>query len=391
MKAITLYSIGLNLILFLFPGFQISYAQPQINIKNFPSKIGTIVHTDEDTNRIVVVGELQTAGNYIWRFDYPYEGRQATQEIIDKESSPFQNDFPNSNCVILYEGKLGDLVYSRFFSHIYGKMFSYQENNPEYQKINGVGMVSSGFTGPVIMQPGIQQFSLPLEIGKKWHTSTEFSIEVDTVLFGLPTTLEARLKINIENEVDAWGTVILPENQFECLRVKSYLNLNEKLFALNSQLKEHTSRTIYYFWVAPTRGIIVRLISRENETNDNFTIAHQISRLKVFRIRIAPDLGFPKTGPIKQPTSYPNPFNASTNIIYYVPSKAHIRLDIFNLHGQQINRLRDEVVAAGWQNSIWNGKNNINQSVSTGVYFYRINLSENDRTRLFQGKICLIR
>ena len=70
--------------------------------------------------------------------------------------------------------------------------------------------------------------------------------------------------------------------------------------------------------------------------------------------------------------NYPNPFNPVTTINYQVPVKSRVTLMVFNSIGEKITTLTDEVKEPGYYTSIWNGKNEYNKSVATGIYFYRI-------------------
>jgi len=70
--------------------------------------------------------------------------------------------------------------------------------------------------------------------------------------------------------------------------------------------------------------------------------------------------------------SYPNPFNASTTIRFDLPDYSHIKLEIFNMLGQKVTTLIDGNQSAGTYHMIWSGKDMNGQSVSSGIYFYRL-------------------
>lgn len=70
--------------------------------------------------------------------------------------------------------------------------------------------------------------------------------------------------------------------------------------------------------------------------------------------------------------NYPNPFNPSTQIEFTLAQTADVILKVYNLLGQEIVTLVDDKLQAGMHRYEWNGKNNYNASVATGVYFYRI-------------------
>lgn len=80
------------------------------------------------------------------------------------------------------------------------------------------------------------------------------------------------------------------------------------------------------------------------------------------------------TAPIKfgLGQNYPNPFNQSTSINFYVGQTAPVTLDIYNLRGQLVRRLVDSVLQAGSQSVKWNGLDDSNRPVSSGVYLYQM-------------------
>jgi len=87
------------------------------------------------------------------------------------------------------------------------------------------------------------------------------------------------------------------------------------------------------------------------------------------------------------PTSYslsqnfPNPFNPTTTIQYQLPKSSHVTLKIYNVLGQEVRTLIDEVQNQGKKIVVWNGKNNNGQHVSSGVYIYRIHSGEFSKTK----------
>jgi len=70
--------------------------------------------------------------------------------------------------------------------------------------------------------------------------------------------------------------------------------------------------------------------------------------------------------------NYPNPFNPSTTISYELPEAAAITLTVYNLLGEEVVTLVDEVLAAGRHQSTWSGRNEHNESAATGTYVYRM-------------------
>jgi len=66
--------------------------------------------------------------------------------------------------------------------------------------------------------------------------------------------------------------------------------------------------------------------------------------------------------------NYPNPFNPSTVIKYSISAKSQVKLEIFNLLGQRVGSLVNEVQEAGYHEIIWAAASNI----GSGVYYYRL-------------------
>lgn len=65
--------------------------------------------------------------------------------------------------------------------------------------------------------------------------------------------------------------------------------------------------------------------------------------------------------------NYPNPFNSSTKIEYYVPVISSVEIAIFNIHGQLINLLYKGTQNAGDHQIIWDA-----HELPSGMYFYQI-------------------
>ncbi|MCK5052306.1 MAG: chitobiase/beta-hexosaminidase C-terminal domain-containing protein [Candidatus Cloacimonetes bacterium] len=70
--------------------------------------------------------------------------------------------------------------------------------------------------------------------------------------------------------------------------------------------------------------------------------------------------------------NYPNPFNPMTTIAYTLPSDGMIGLKVYNIKGQVVKTLIEGEQLAGSYETVWNGKDNNEKSVSTGIYFYKL-------------------
>lgn len=86
-------------------------------------------------------------------------------------------------------------------------------------------------------------------------------------------------------------------------------------------------------------------------------------------------------------SNYPNPFNPITTIEYSLPKMSKVKLVIYNLLGQKIRTLVDERQSAGFYKTTWDGKDELQRSVSSGMYFYRLTAKNYIETR----KMLLVR
>jgi hypothetical protein len=72
--------------------------------------------------------------------------------------------------------------------------------------------------------------------------------------------------------------------------------------------------------------------------------------------------------------NFPNPFNPSTKISFYLPEAGKVNLTIYNPLGQQVITLIDNNLKAGSHSITWNGECS-NASISaSGIYYYRLDL-----------------
>jgi len=84
--------------------------------------------------------------------------------------------------------------------------------------------------------------------------------------------------------------------------------------------------------------------------------------------------------------NYPNPFNPETSISFSIPNDSEIELTIYNIKGQRIKTLTKDEFAKGTHSIIWSGDDEFNNPVSSGIYFYKLNV--NGKTELV--KKCLL-
>ncbi len=88
--------------------------------------------------------------------------------------------------------------------------------------------------------------------------------------------------------------------------------------------------------------------------------------------------GEPDTPPVIEPKTsllcaFPNPFNPDTTIPFELKNASDVRMDIFNIKGELVKNFSSQhYEKAGVYEVHWDGKTDAGQTLSSGVYFYRM-------------------
>ena len=116
---------------------------------------------------------------------------------------------------------------------------------------------------------------------------------------------------------------------------------------------------------------------------DNFIeIYHSLGSSEVellLKNRIAQQFDLPiieivETNKLAQ--NFPNPFNPSTNISYILENEGKVELNIYNIKGQLVKKLLNENQLNGNYTIIWDGTDLSERKVSSGLYFYRLEIND---------------
>jgi len=90
------------------------------------------------------------------------------------------------------------------------------------------------------------------------------------------------------------------------------------------------------------------------------------------------EINKPKEGPEKLPTefslsqNYPNPFNSSTIIRFGIKETCPVELTLYNLLGQRVVTLLDQIKQPGFYAVRWDGRNARGVPVGSGIYFCKL-------------------
>jgi len=79
--------------------------------------------------------------------------------------------------------------------------------------------------------------------------------------------------------------------------------------------------------------------------------------------------------------NFPNPFNPTTTISFYLSRPGRVSLAIYDVAGRSVRRLVDENLTFGRTDVEWDGRDDNGTEVGSGVYFYRLKAGDKVITR----------
>lgn len=129
---------------------------------------------------------------------------------------------------------------------------------------------------------------------------------------------------------------------------------------------------------ATNRENAAPLIAANGMTEVNITLPP--ARSTGVKERILPDQ-------IELLGNYPNPFNPETSIHFALPAPMQVSLAVFDRLGRQVRQLYQGLLTPGEHRLLWDGRNNRGETMSSGLYFYRLTTPDGIRS----GKMVLMK
>jgi hypothetical protein len=196
-------------------------------------------------------------------------------------------------------------------------------------------------------------------------------------VFGLlpPTDLE----YSIQNEFEVYltwqepsypdnGSRLFEDSRSELLGYNVYRNeviINDEALIGPEYVDLLPGNGTYEYYVTalydggesePSNSVVLELLSTEEEE----TVVPYVTTLR---------------------QNYPNPFNPNTTIEFSLQKRERVKIEIFNIAGQLVRILLNDVFDPGDHRVKWNSINKNNKPQPSGIYFYRMTTESHVETR----------
>jgi photosystem II stability/assembly factor-like uncharacterized protein len=223
-----------------------------------------------------------------------------------------------------------------------------------------------------------------IDRGKTWSAvaipsyTSRMRLAFNQTGIGLASSAEAMLRTT--DNGNSWQEMSPPD----CGRIL-YILAHENIFWLLSDNAIYKSLDLGLSWKSLDLGLSWKSeTSTETSlrhlsliTKDNDILGWAVGKNGVilyYREGIITDIKTEATKPDKFVLwqNYPNPFNPTTTIRYELPKTGKVVLTIYNLLGQEVKTLVNEIQTPGNKWITWHGRDNQGDVVGSGVYIYSI-------------------
>lgn len=219
-------------------------AQITIGPADMPSPGDTVRYGTTTTT----IDPAPTGAAHHWDFSTLVAGPEGADTMVSVGSTPFAYQFFFNNALLYPNHKAdfamrGPAVGLQGFS--LSNVFDYYKNNANGFRNVGFGANLNGLPTSVCRDPVDWIYRFPMQYGNVDSSASHFEVSVPTLGFFGQDQMR-------RNEVDGWGTLVLPTDTFQVLRVKSRIARTDTVYInmLNMGFALPEPETIEYKWLA---------------------------------------------------------------------------------------------------------------------------------------------
>jgi len=215
--------------------------------------------------------------------------------------------------------------------------------------------------------------SYTLKITHSWFSAKEVS--VPSVVLGVPTDLQTiELTVNPTVKLKVTGKVKEQTTSETLIPVVGADVIITKAGELVISLTSGEEGEFEYEFEQGTFEITIKMDKYDDVVKPINITYGTVANLGDIEIRkkssIDEEPMLPRLTVLR--SNYPNPFNPVTNIAFDIAKDSNVKIEIFNIKGQKVKTLLNDNKKAGKYSVQWNGVDDNNHNVGSGIYFYRM-------------------
>ncbi len=217
-----------------------------------------------------------------------------------------------------------------------------------------------------------------------------------------PDSFRYRVAISQTDVVDAWGSLSIPGGTYNVLREKRTRYQETRLDGKYPPLGwlDTTDEAIQ----AGFHGLGV-------DTTVSFYFYNDVEKEPIARVTLnnaqnaAKQTLFKHNPPVTSVAStensipnsyvlhgnYPNPFNPATTLLYDMPERGEVQIEIYNVLGKKLRTLVNGIQPAGRHTLVWDAKDDSGTHVTSGIYFVRMYAKGKGKPVVMTHKVMLMK
>lgn len=333
----------------------------------------------------------QNAVPYLQLFNNYCTGNIGDAISILPNNSVKNNVVTNANKGVVFMGS-GNFIFH--YNDIWNNNINYTGYTPDSTNISLDPMIVNDDTTQGDLDFHLQMFSPLIDTGDP-NILDKDSTKSDIGLYGGPygesyiyIDLPPRSPVNLTAEVDSSIVTLRWNKNTEA--DFSYYNLfydTTKNFQIDStNLISSQTDTLYYFVIpVGVESLYFKLTAIDNQGNES----NPSEEVAVILVSVKNEWTPVNNYILYQ--NYPNPFNPSTKIDYKLKERGYVKLYIYDIKGELVSVLVNEVQEAGYYEVIFDagysmldaGKKTSSSGLASGVYIYQILVSNDNSIPVF--------
>ena len=315
---------GISAVLFAtgFTFFGSASAQITIDQSDMPSASDLSVRWN---SALTNFDDADTGPNHVWDFSTLAPQLETADTAVAVSSTPLLYQFFFNNPFVYPDHDADYAVRGQNFDFQalqLSDVYDYFKRDADGFDNVGFGANINGLPASVQRLPVDHVYELPLDFGNTSSSFSTWEVEVPTLLF-------FRQEQQRDNTVDGWGTLYLPTDTFQVLRVMSVLNRIDSVFVdqfgFGFSLPE--PETIEYKWLAEGMDTPVLQVN---------TVGGQPTTVRFWYDSLVTAL--PEADVVHSPRLFPNPANDLVHA--RLPNTDGGILDLFDATGRVVRSLR---------------------------------------------------